>query len=223
MHRTNWISQLGTLYRESAEAAREEQETAIGPLVRHFNKTLNRLKREYPNNETITSIKEINATKVTQKFIGSAYGGIEAELPPSILPRLEAAHEIKLNCSIMANALGYDLPDLENGRIGDNVAMFTVETNQIAQQSMNQSVTVDTVMEMVNNIDCSPNDREELKSVVETFVEELSKEEPDPSKLEQLLERGKSISTNVAAGMLGVAAQEGGAELFKVLAESGVI
>lgn len=196
MEKTFWISELGRLFERSSEAISEDQSDAIEPLSEEFNETLAKLQDEFPDNELVQSTEPVEGR--TEGYYGSS--GSTMVMNPS-RRRNEALHEIRSRCEKMANAIGYDLPELETGaRSPNRMVMVSVETSQEATQQVRQNVTVESIQNMIQSLPRAPNEKEELQALLDEFEAEIEGEQ-DQSRLRQLLSKADEISTDVATQM----------------------
>lgn len=200
-----WITELGRLYRRSTDAIQNEYDEAVEPLASEFNEALAELKDAFPDHEIISRIEPVEGR--TEGTYGSR-GKMSVTIPSR--RRTEALHEIRSRCEKMANALGYELPDLASGSSSDQMVMVSVDSSQQNTQNVSQSVSVESIQQLVDLDPQVRGNREELKELVEQFDEELQAEDPDSSVLREFLTEAKQYSTSVAAKMAVRALQIGG-------------
>lgn len=198
-----WIGELGRLYERSSEAIDEGHSKAVEPLTEEFNEALEQLKDEFPDNEIVSNTDSVDAyTEDTSRSSGSTM----VISPPR--RRDEALHEIRSRCEKIANALDYELPERESGRRGaDQMVMVSVE--QESTQEVDQEVTVESIMQLVDVDPQVQGNREEVKELVRKFEDELGKDDPDEGGLRRFIEEAKEYSTSVAAKMAIRALQAG--------------
>lgn len=198
-----WIGELGRLYERSSEAIDEGQSNAVEPLTEEFNQALDQLKGEFPENEIISNTDPVDAyTEDNSRSSGS----VAVISPPT--RRDEALHEIRSRCEKIANALDYELPESESGRRqADQMVMVSVE--QEAKQDVDQQVTVDQIMQLVDVDPQVQGNQEEVKELVRKFEDELEQDNPDAGVLRRFIEEAKQYSTSVAAKMAIRALQVG--------------
>jgi len=198
-----WIGELGRLYERSSEAINEGYSDAVEPLSEEFNEALDRLKEEFPENEIVSSTNPVDAYTEDKS---SSSGSTTVIAPPK--RRDEALHEIRSRCEKIANAIEYELPESDSGsRKADQMVMVSVE--QESTQEVDQRVTVESIMQLIEVDPTIQRNREEVKELVEEFEEELEKEDSDESRLRRFIEEAKDYSTSVAAKM-GIRALEAG-------------
>ena len=198
-----WIGELGRLYERSSEAIDEGHGNAVEPLTDEFNEALDRLKKEFSDNEIVSSTDPVDAYTEDQS---SSSGGMVTIAPPT--RRDEALHEIRSRCEKIANALDYELPKRDSGsRRADQMGMVSVE--QESTQEVDQEVTVESIMQLIDVDPTVQGNRDDLKELVEEFEEELDKGDSDEGRLRQFIEEAKEYSTSVAAKMAVQALQAG--------------
>lgn len=198
-----WIGELGRLYERSSEAIREEQGKAIEPLTEDFNEALEELKDAFPDNEIVSAIDPVNgrtegvseSTRRTSTFAPSRR-------------REEALYEVRSRCEKIANALNYELPE-RNSVSQQNDQMVMVSVDQTSKQEVNQEVTVESIMELIDVDPTVRGDKNDLKDIVEEFEAELSNDDVDEGRLRQFVQKAKDYSTSVAAKMSIRALQTG--------------
>lgn len=190
-----WITQLGRLYEQSVDAIEDGGMTASGPLSKHFNETLDQLCQHYPDNEVVQSMKHVDPTH------RSSSNGMSRKVYS-----LEPIYDIKAKSGRLADALGYELPDLTKQHTGD-LTLVRVSQNQSQEQS--SEVTIETTLQLINNLTLSQEMKNDLRESVEEFNNELSSEEPDEGKLAQILSTVYEKSPEVAANLLILTLQQG--------------
>jgi hypothetical protein len=206
MNKGFWISELGRLYERSTEAINNDQSNAIEPLTDAFNKTLSQLKEEFPDNTVVANTDPVESYT---EGVSGQIAGMDGYAPAR--RRDEALYEIRSGCEKMANAIGYDLPELESGdRSPDRMVMVSVDSRQENTQEVNQDITVESIQTMIQTLPRAPRAKEELKDLLGEFEVEVEGEQ-DPSKLRQLLSKANGISTDVATQMAVYALTHGAA------------
>ena len=200
MDREFWISELGRLYERSTEAIDEGQSNAVEPLAGEFNETLSQLKNEFPDNPIVSN------TESVEPYTEGVYG--DGVMMPSTR-RDEALHEVRSRCEKMANAIGYELPELESGsRSPNRMVMVSVESHQETKQEVHQEVTIESIQQMIKTLPREPKAKGELQELLEEFETEIGGEQ-DQSKLRSILSRANEISTDVTAQMAVFALKRG--------------
>lgn len=189
-----WISQLGRLYQEANDHVGEGSQGAT-PLAEQFNQVLNNLKEEFPDNAFVQSMDEVSP------------GG--ATTPAGMTARQDAASNVRTKCGQLADAIGYDLPEEELRQDDAPMNVVKVESYQTANQTVEQTVTVESTVELVNNLARDKETSEELHSIIEEFEQELESEEPDESLLREFIQNAGEKSPEVAANLGMIALQKG--------------
>ena len=198
-----WIGELGRLYERSSEAIDKDHSDAIEPLSEEFNEALDQLKEEFSDNEIVMSTDPVDGRTEGH----SSSSGSMVSFAPS-RRRDEALHEIRSRCEKMANALDYNLPERESGARRAN-QMVMVSVDQESTQEVNQEVTVESIMQLIDVDPTVQGDREELKELVKKFEEEIEEDNSDEGRLRQFIDEAKNYSTSVAAKMAIRALQAG--------------
>jgi len=198
-----WIGELSRLYERSSEAIDEGYSNAVEPLTEEFNQALSQLKGSFPENEIVSNTESVNA--YTEGASGSL-GPTKGFVPPGI--RDDALHEIRSRCEKMANALEYELPERKSGPSqSDQMVMVSVE--QESMQEVNQEVTMESIIELVEVDPTVQSSQDEVKRLVEEFEDELSNEDSDERQLREFIKEAKDYSSSVAAKMAIRALQAG--------------
>lgn len=196
-----WIGELGRLHERSSEAIDEDYKRAIEPLAEDFNEALDQLKSEFQDNEIVSATNSVDA--YTEGTTGGPKG---MSMPP--VERGQALHEIRSRCEKIANALDYELPERDSGgRQADQMVMVSVE--QEATQDVDQQVTVESIMQLIDIDPQVQRNKDEVKELVQKFEDELGQEDADEGQLRQFIEEAKQYSTSVAAKMAMRALQAG--------------
>lgn len=205
-----WIGELGRLYERSSEAIDEGHSNAVEPLTEEFNEALQQLKEEFSENKIVMSTDSVDAyTEDNSRSSGS----VAVISPPT--RRDEALHEIRSRCEKIANALDYELPERETGGSRAN-QMVMVSVEQKATQDVDQQVTIDQIIQLVDVDPQVQGDKEEVKELVREFEEELQQDDPDAGILRRFIEEAKQHSTSVAAKMAIRALQTGAVGILSI-------
>lgn len=190
-----WISQLGRLYKEADDHIDQEGGQGAGPLAEQFNQVLDNLKEEYPDNSFVQNMSEVSPGSATTS------AGMRA--------RQDAASNVRTKCGQLADAIGYELPEEDFGQDDSPMNVVKLESHQTTSQTVEQAVSVESTMELVNTIARDEETSEELRSIIEEFEEELGSEEPDKSLLRRFIEQANEKSPEVAANLAMLALQKG--------------
>lgn len=176
---------LKRIYDECQQAQDLETESNVGKaLISDFNDLLEKYQEEYPDNDIIQEIDPVTTS--------GAHG---AAHPQDV-------QKIKLNTLKIADILGLDTDDFQQPSSSDSLATINIQQ----QQSVSQSVTVNNLLKQVDNRMMSEPDKEELKDVIREYEAEVESDEPDKSKLQELLNKAREQSPDIALklGMIGL-------------------
>ncbi|UPW01637.1 hypothetical protein M0R88_05925 [Halorussus gelatinilyticus] len=188
MSQERWIAQLGRLYKETPSDKGEGSKE----YTKQFNRVLSKLQDEFPEDEFVQNTENIELDSVWSE------------------DKRKANRKIRLRCGQLADALGYDLSESELEESRDlTVISIQSEQNQTAEQEVNQEVSIENVMEMVNYTTLGEAKKEELRSIVQDFEDELEKDDPDPSILREFIEKAKGYSVDVSAKLSMLALRHG--------------
>jgi len=198
-----WIAELGRLYERSSEAIDQEQGKAVEPLTDDFNEALVALKEEFPDNEIVSRTQSVDA--LTESYSNKSRKTVT--FAPSRI-REEALYEIRSRCEKMANALNYELPE-NDSEVRDAGQMVMVSVEQEASQDVEQQVTVESIMQLIEIDPQVQGDKQEVKELVEKFEEELEDNASDEGRLRHFINEAEEYSTSVAAKMAMRALQTG--------------
>lgn len=180
---------LKRIFDECQEAQnREDVSNVATTLVEEFNQLLVDYKEKYPNNNIIQSIEKAG-------FSGWADGTAH--------PR--NVQKVKQNCLKIADALELDTEDFREPATSGSFATIHFEANQ----SVEQSVSVQNIIEMINMQMMPEESKEELKRIVEDFSQEIEKEDPDKNKLKSLINTARDHKPDIALQLGGLALQNG--------------
>ncbi|WP_154658605.1 hypothetical protein [Halopiger djelfimassiliensis] len=183
---------LKRIYDECQRAQDDDDEKNVGKtLISKFNGLLNQYKEEYPEHTVIQSIEPVD----TSGPHGSAH-------PQDV-------QEIKLNVLEIADSLGLDTDDFQEPVSSDSLTTINIQQ----QQSVSQSVTVKNLLKQVDNRMMSESDKEELKEVIQEYQDEIESKDPDETKLQELLNKARDKSPDIAL-KLGMAGLERGIDLL---------
>jgi hypothetical protein len=197
MDKEGWISQLSRLYKEAGTSNSGE---GADQYAEQFNQVLSNLQNEFPNEDFVQSTEEV-----------SARGGHNP------MKRADAVQEVKMKCGQLADALGYDLPEDELEQSGDiTVISMRADQSQSAEQNVSQEVSIENVMEMINYTTLNQTQQDELRDVVSDFEDELSTEDPDPSRLRDFIQSAKGYSVDVSAKLAMLALSHGLVDVLKL-------
>lgn len=183
---------LKRIYDECQRAQDDDDEQSVGKtLIKNFNELLEQFKSEYPQQDVIQSIDTVETS--------GAYGRAHHQ----------DVQQVKLNALKIADSLGLDTEDFRQDSPSDNLATINIRQ----EQSVNQTVDVDTLIKQVDNRMMSEPDKEELKKIIQDYEEELDSNSPDKSTLEELIDKAREKSPDIAL-KLGMAGLEKGIDLL---------
>lgn len=179
---------LKRVFDECQEAQNREDSTNVGKtLISEFNDLLDKYKLEYPHNDIIQSIDLVSLT--------GAYGACHPQ----------DVQQVKQNCLKIADILELDTNDFREPSTSESFRTIHFEANQ----NVENSVSVQNIIEMINMQMMPEESRENLKDIVGEFSEEVEKDEPDKSKLEGLLDTAREHKPNIALQLGALALQNG--------------
>lgn len=189
MEEKKWIAQLGRLYKEVSDT---EDGEGAKEYAEQFNRTLSNLQESFPEEDFVQ-----NTTPVDKDVV---YTG----------DKIDLNKEIQLKCGQLADVLGYDLPesDLQDA---ENINIISLKNSQAqkADQTTHQENSIEIALEMVNYTTLNQKNREELKEIIHEFENELHKDNPDSTALQDLLKSAKTYSVDVSAKLAMMALGEG--------------
>lgn len=196
---------IKTLKRVHDSAVHAEQ-TEAPAIADQFNEALSKLKSEYPDNETIQSMDEVQASS----------------RPRGIMKGASKIERVKLNTEQIADALGlgddFDRPtdegempviSLKYAPSQENVQEAHQEANPEISQEASQEVSVESIMQLIDLDPQVQGNQENVKQLVRRFEEELDSEYPDSGTLRQLIADAKDYSVSVAAKLAMLGLQHG--------------
>jgi|GEM_PF-3070341 len=180
---------LKRIFDESQEAQNRGDAEVVGvTLVDEFNNLLELYQSQYKQNEVIQNIDPISVDG----------WGVERVHPKFV-------QKIKQNCLKIADILELDTSDFREPSTSESFTTIHFEANQ----QVEQSVSVENIIEMINHQMMPDDDKEDLKAVVNEFTEEIEKKNPDKSKLEQLLNTAREYQPQIALQLGAVGLDHG--------------
>lgn len=183
---------LKRIFDECQEAQNRDDAKEVGiALVAEFNELLVNYKEAYSENEVIQAI---DAVELSGWSGGSHPQDVQL---------------VKQNCLKIADILELDTDDFREPSTNESFNTIHFEANQ----RVDQSVSVENIIEMVNNQMMPDADQEELRVIVEEFSEELKSDEPDKSRLESLLDSAREYQPQIAL-QLGALALDNGVDVL---------
>lgn len=188
-----WIGQLGRIYKE---ANSHEGATGVTPLAEQFNEVLESLKEEFSSNEVVQSTETID---VPPKSVS----------PGDVNAKKGIRDEIQIKSGQLADALGYNLPEENLQHQETPMNVVHVNQEQTSNQTVQQTVTVESTMKLINHLSRDADATDELREIVNKFQEELETGEPDESHLRTFIKQAGKKSPEVAANLGILALQRG--------------
>lgn len=183
---------LKRIYDECQRAQDSGDEQNVGKtLISEFNDLLERYQENHSGHTVIQSIDPVS----TSGTYGSAH-------PQDV-------QEIKLNTLKIADSLGLDTDDFQQPSSSESLTTINIQQ----QQAVSQSVTVNNLLKQVDNRMMSETDKEALKEVIREYDSELESENPDRSTLQNLIDKARDCSTDIAL-KLGMRALERGVDVL---------
>lgn len=162
-----------------------------------YNSLLGKAQDEFSENVVIQSLEEVHPKSTQTLNIGKG----------------KSVQKVKSRVSQLADALNIDLEDLEDSSTRSELRPIKVSVGQTVdqaqqqnqQQAQTQYVDIDTILDDVERQTMPPDEKEELKQIIQEFEDELDGDRDD-SKLRQLLTRAEEYSVDVVAklGILGL-------------------
>jgi hypothetical protein len=188
MEDTYLAKTLKRIFDECQEAQNRGDSISVGEtLAGEFNDLLVDFKDEYSENDRIQTIDPVTMT------------GARGRCHP------KDVQQVKQNCLKIADILGLDTDDFREPSTQDSFNTIHFEANQ----SVEQSVSVQNIVEMVNMQMMPESDKEELREVIEEFDEELEQDDPDKSRLVGLLDTAREYRPDIALQLGALALQNG--------------
>ncbi|MGN8217049.1 hypothetical protein ACTG0T_01685 [Halococcus morrhuae DSM 1307] len=201
-----WVPQVGRIYVETKEAlerADDPQNRVPGAFqyASQFNEILEKIRDTESSDAVIESIglikEEINnpVHKFDKDFVDQNEG--------------DMANEVVLKSGRLIDYLGYTIPD--NHRIRANTDSTIIRMEQTNQQEQRQSteITIKSTIRQIRKSRNTPSDKDELEELVREFEDEISKEDADQSRIQEIIQKADKKSTDVAANLLMLALQYG--------------
>lgn len=185
-----YLKSLKRLYDEADKIQQREDYQAVNAMLKTYNELLPELKEEFSDNEAIQSMGKVDFRET--------HMGIARE-------NVREVQTVKMNALRMADSLGVEVEDFE--RQASAEGMTVIHVNQSVQQSID--VSIEGVMQIVNNLPRDEADKEELREIVEEYREELNNESPHKSELRDLIDRARDYSKDVAVKLAMVGLQKG--------------
>ena len=185
-----YVKSLKRLYDEADKSQRREDYQAVNAIIKTHNDLLPELQNEFSDNNVIQSFEKID--------IRETHKGVA----PENIRELQA---VKMNSLRMADSLGVEVNNFEKQASAEG--MTVIHVNQSVDQSVD--VSIDGVMQIVNNLPRDELQKEELRSIIEEFQHELRSDDPDPDEMNNLVGQARDYSKDVAVKLAMVGLQKG--------------
>lgn len=197
---TYLLKSLKRVHDESERALREDDYQVNNSLADRFNELLEDFQTEYSNNEHIQDIEECEGVNVS---------GRNAVTNQS--RALDLIQDVKLKTLKIADLLDLDTADFEELSSSGEFAVINVQQNQAQEQAQTQvqRVTVENILEDVEGMMTSPEEKEELRDLVQEFEEELENDDTDPSRLRKIIAKAREYSDDIARKLIMMATERG--------------
>lgn len=188
------VRSLKRVHDQAANDLQVTEPTSSETIADRFNEVLNDFQESYPDNDRLARIDKVEGTHASMRR------------PHSIEQANEDLREIKLSAEQIADIFELDVQDFE--RV-DNVTEMqpiiiqqnaTQETDVTAEQTVELNVTVEHIQETIQHIQRPPDQKQELKELLDEFEEELQ-DDQDETRLQRLLGAAADISEDVATQM----------------------
>lgn len=194
------LRSLKRVHDESERAIREENFKVNNSIVDRFNDILDDFKESYPDENRIQEINEMEGVTVTGRYAATHQG--EA---------LDRIQEVKLKTLQIADSLNLNTDDFEEVSQSGEFAVINLNQEQAQEQAQSQTqrITVEQIIEDIEGMMISPDDREELKELVREYENELDSDDPDPSRLREIISRVRDYSDDAARKLIMLATERG--------------
>ena len=187
------VCSLKRVHDQAAEALKVEGPTSSVAIAERFNQVLEDFQTEYPDNDRLARIGAVDGTRALEPRHHSLNAA------KAIEGAKEDLRKMKLRTGLIADLFGLDSADFE--RVNDVGEMQPIVINQntsVSQETaVSQTVEYTQLVEMVDQAMLTDDDTENLKNLIEEFHDELEDEEPDESRLRDLVHRAKQYGAGV--------------------------
>jgi len=181
------IKSLQRIYDEVDDIIEEERYELSRSVSKRYNEILEEFKEQYPDDEVVQSVERVEIPIMKGRQTPEQVG------------------DIKMNVLTLADRLDINTDEFETDTSGGPRNVVRVEQNQ----SVDQEVTMESIMQLVDVDPQVQGDRDDVKELVQRFEAELEQDETDEDRLRQFIEEAKQYSTSVAAKMAIRALQAG--------------
>lgn len=197
---TYLLRSLKRVHDECERALREDNFQVNNSLADRFNELLSDFKSEYQDDDRIQSIEECEGVNVSGRHAVSNQSRA-----------LDLIQDIKLKTLKIADSLDLDTDDFEELSSSGEFAVINVQQDQAQEQAQTQvqRVTVENILEDIDGMMTSPEEKEELRDLVQEFEDELESGETDPSRLRQIIAKAREYSNDIARKLIMMATERG--------------
>jgi len=199
MVETYLLKSLKRIHDDCERALRDDNYRVNTSLAERFNEVLEEVKEEYPDNQRIQDISEAEGVSVGTNL----HRGSEAAL--------NTIQEIKLETLKIADTLDLDTDDFEDISSSGEFAVINVQQGQSQEQTQTQiqRVTIENILDDIDGMMTSPEEKDELRDLVQEFEEELESDDTDPSRLRKIIAKARDYSDDIARKLIMMATERG--------------
>lgn len=185
-----WIAELSRIFQRSSDAINSDRVDAAGDLEQDFNSMLDNIKRQYPDDELIQSTDSVDRSESEYRTIQR----MSRDLLHNVRNRSERL-ALRLDVEVEEPQSNSDDQSIED------TTVFNIENNQEVSQSTDTEVNVESTIRLIESGPWNQDITQELRDIFEEFQSEMDNEDPNQSRLRQLIQRAGEHSTDVAAKM----------------------
>jgi flagellar motility protein MotE (MotC chaperone) len=104
-----------------------------------------------------------------------------------------------------------DTDDFEDISSSGEFAVINVQQGQSQEQAQTQTqrVTVENIFEDIDGMMTSPEEKDELRDLVQDFEKELESDDADPSRLRKIIAKARDYSDDIARKLIMMATERG--------------
>lgn len=207
-----WIPQVGRIHVEAKEALEltikhHDGDNVPGTVhfAAQFNQILDNIKERHPSDNVIESIHPI--TGEYSQSISSQLDDLGEK------SEFATMRDIKLKSGRLIDRLGYSIPDdqlldSDSGRTVIQMVEQSGELNQTTRQSA--EIGIETTIEQINHLpDKTVEEKKKLRGITRDFKDELDSEDPDNSRLDELIQSARQITPQVAVNLISLGVSQG--------------
>lgn len=193
---TYLLRSLKRIHDECERAISDENHRVNESIAERFNDVLSEFKQEYPNKDRIQSIEESEGVRVGTR-------------PRRVDSAMDTIQETKLKSLKIADLLELDTSDFEELSERDDFAVININQEQTQKQKQEQLVTIEQIINDIDNLMIAEDHKTELKELVGEFEEELEADQADGSRLREIIAKAREYSDDVAQKLIMLATVEG--------------